>query len=219
MKKFFFSPYRERPIEDITGCIKTALMALFSSITGKAAGGRGQQICWKTSRVIFRQMAIKCTIILMTAKKSGRYTAWLMHGVSSRKPLITIKNRRIRTGPNTTALCHRKKMQGEELSMEEIKSRRQDQSLPILISLGLWMKEQYIHALPKSVIGEAFGYSIKRRETLSRYIENGMLNIDNNPVENSIRPVALGGKNYLFAGSHEAAKRSGMLYSLFGTAN
>ncbi len=44
-----------------------------------------------------------------------------------------------------------------------------------------------------------------------------MLNLDNNPVENSIRPVALGRKNYLFAGSHEAAKRSGMLYSLLGT--
>jgi len=44
-----------------------------------------------------------------------------------------------------------------------------------------------------------------------------MLNIDNNPVENSIRPVALGRKNYLFCGSHEAAQRSAMLYSLLGT--
>ena len=60
------------------------------------------------------------------------------------------------------------------------------------------MKEQYIHVLPKSDIGEALAYSIKRWNTLSRYTENGMLNIDNNPVENSIRPVALGRKNYLF---------------------
>ena len=44
-----------------------------------------------------------------------------------------------------------------------------------------------------------------------------MLNIDNKPVENSKRPVALGRKNYLFAGSHEAAQRSAMLYSLLGT--
>src|SRR5690242_5686067 len=49
------------------------------------------------------------------------------------------------------------------------------------------------------------------------YTTDGMLNIDNNPVENSIRPLALGRKNYLFAGSHEAARRSGMLYSLLGT--
>jgi hypothetical protein len=49
------------------------------------------------------------------------------------------------------------------------------------------------------------------------YATDGKLNIDNNPVENCIRPVAVGRKNYLFAGSHEAAQRSAMLYSLMGT--
>jgi transposase len=49
------------------------------------------------------------------------------------------------------------------------------------------------------------------------YATNGKLNIDNNPVERCIRPVAVGRKNYLFAGSHEAAQRSAMLYSLMGT--
>jgi hypothetical protein len=110
-----------------------------------------------------------------------------------------------------------RKCKDEGLSADKIKTRRQEQSLPILVALGMWMKEQYIEVLPKSNIGEALAYSIKRWDTLSRYTENGMLNIDNNPVENSIRPVALGRKNYLFAGSHEAAKRSSMLYSLFGT--
>ena len=110
-----------------------------------------------------------------------------------------------------------RKCKEEGLLPGEIKTRRQEQSLPILETLGKWMKEKYIHVLPKSDIGEALGYAIKRWDTLSRYTENGMLNIDNNPVENSIRPVALGRKNYLFSGSHEAAKRSGMLYSLFGT--
>jgi transposase len=105
----------------------------------------------------------------------------------------------------------------QNLSFDEIKTVRQEQAVPILGSLGKWMKEQYIHAIPKSSIGKALGYSIERWEKLSLYTENGMLNIDNNPVENSIRPVALGRKNYLFAGSHEAAKRSGMLYSLLGT--
>jgi len=75
------------------------------------------------------------------------------------------------------------------------------------------MREQYVQVLLRSAIGKALGYSIERWERLSRYTQNGMLNIDSNPVENSIRPVALGRKNYLFAGSHEAAKRSGMLYS------
>jgi transposase len=105
----------------------------------------------------------------------------------------------------------------QHLSFYAIKTVRQEQSVPILTALGKWMKEEYIKAIPKSSIGKALGYSIERWEKLSRYTENGMLNIDNNPIENSIRPVALGRKNYLFAGSHEAAKRSAMLYSLPGT--
>lgn len=105
----------------------------------------------------------------------------------------------------------------QSLSFDEIKNVRQEKSVPILESLGEWMKQQYMLTTPKSPIGKALAYSIERWGKLSRYTENGMLNIDNNPVENSIRPVALGRKNYLFAGSHEAAKRSGMLYSLLGT--
>ena len=103
------------------------------------------------------------------------------------------------------------------MGFEEIKAVRQAESVPILAALGQWMKEQYIHTLPKSAIGKALAYSIERWERLSLYAEDGMLNIDNNPVENSIRPVALGRKNYLFAGSHQAARRSSILYSLLGT--
>jgi hypothetical protein len=79
------------------------------------------------------------------------------------------------------------------------------------------MKQQYIQVPPKSAIAKALGYCIGRWQELKVYTTDGKLNIDNNPVENSIRPVAVGRKNYLFAGSHEAAKRSAMLYSLLGT--
>jgi transposase len=105
----------------------------------------------------------------------------------------------------------------DALNFAEIKEVRQQGSVPILAALGKWMKDQYIQTTPKSAIGKALGYSIERWQRLTLYTENGMLNIDNNPVENSIRPVALGRKNYLFAGSHEAAQRSAMLYSLLGT--
>jgi transposase len=105
----------------------------------------------------------------------------------------------------------------QNLSFDEIKTVRQSESVPILSSLNEWMKQQYVQVTPKSTIGKALAYSMERWEKLKHYTENGMLNIDNNPVENSIRPVAIGRKNYLFAGSHEAARRSGMLYSLLGT--
>ena len=94
---------------------------------------------------------------------------------------------------------------------------RQAESAPVLQSLHLWFKENILRVLPKSLIGEAIAYSLGRWEKLSIYATDGKLEIDNNLVENVIRPVALGRKNYLFAGSHEAAQRSAMLYSFMGT--
>jgi len=94
---------------------------------------------------------------------------------------------------------------------------RQKEALPILHNFEKWMKEEYIKVPPKSAIAKALQYSIGKWKELTLYTTDGKLNIDNNPVENSIRPVAIGRKNYLFAGSHEAAQRSAMLYSLMGT--
>ena len=107
----------------------------------------------------------------------------------------------------------------KQLSFQQRKVVRQQQSMPILEALGSWMKHEYTQpgVLPKSPIGVALAYSIKRWEKLMRYTQDGMLLIDNNAVENSIRPVALGRKNYLFCGSHEAAQRTAVIYSLLGT--
>lgn len=110
-----------------------------------------------------------------------------------------------------------RKAKDQQLSTDEKLQLRINESVPILTSLGAWMKSQYLETLPKSLIGKALGYSIERWSELMAYTTDGKLNIDNNPVENSIRPVALGRKNYLFAGSHEAAQRSAMLYSFMGT--
>ena len=105
----------------------------------------------------------------------------------------------------------------QQLTHEQALQLRLQQAVPLLQRFGQWMKEQYVQTLPKSTIGKALGYSIERWNELSIYATDAKLNIDNNPVENSIRPVAIGRKNYLFAGSHEAAQRSAMLYSLLGT--
>jgi len=110
-----------------------------------------------------------------------------------------------------------RKAKEQQLTADEIFELRQAEAVPILESLGKWMKETYLISLPKSTIGKALGYNIKRWPELMIYASDGKLNIDNNPVENSIRPVAIGRKNYLFAGSHEAAERSAMLYSFLGT--
>ena len=87
----------------------------------------------------------------------------------------------------------------EELSPDRRKELRLERSLPIINELGDWIKRQLARVLPKSQIGKALAYSAKRWDALSGYLQDGGLEIDNNLVENTIRPLALGRKNYLFA--------------------
>ena len=102
-------------------------------------------------------------------------------------------------------------------SLDELYQLRQQQAIPVLENLKSWMLENYKAVLPKSVIGQALYYSLQRWDKLSRYTTDARLKIDNNLVENAIRPVAIGRKNYLFAGSHNGARRAAMLYSFLGT--
>jgi len=103
------------------------------------------------------------------------------------------------------------------LLVEDIVGLRQEQAIPILLHLKEWMLENYKVVLPKSTIGNALHYSLQRWDKLMVYTTDGRLEIDNNLVENAIRPVAIGRKNYLFAGSHNGARRAAMLYSFLGT--
>src|SRR5690625_4123369 len=110
----------------------------------------------------------------------------------------------------------RKARQGN-LSPQDRKKLRLEKSLPLINQMGKWIHAQAKQVLPKSPIGIAFSYSAQRWDALSGYLYDGSLEIDNNLVENAIRPVALGRKNYLFAGSHEGARRAAMAYSFFAT--
>ena len=104
-----------------------------------------------------------------------------------------------------------------ELSADELYGLRQREAGPILDGLKEWMLENYKDVLPQSAIGQGIFYSLQRWDKLSIYTTDGRLRIDNNLVENAIRPVAIGRKNYLFAGSHNGARRAAMLYSFLGT--
>lgn len=102
-----------------------------------------------------------------------------------------------------------------QLDALEIKELRLKESLEIINELGKWIFNEIKNTLPKSQIGKAMAYTYARWDALSAYLYDGSLQIDNNLVENAIRPIALGRKNYLFAGSHEAAQRAAMIYSFF----
>lgn len=95
---------------------------------------------------------------------------------------------------------------------------RQKEAVPVLAALQQWMNEQVNSGLlKKGPLASAIGYSLSRWDKLCLYTTDAILQIDNNPVENAIRPVAIGRKNYLFAGSHQAAQRAAMIYSLLAT--
>jgi hypothetical protein len=70
--------------------------------------------------------------------------------------------------------------------------------------------------LPQSQMGRAIGYALNQWEALAGFLEHGEVEIDNNLVENAIRPTALGKKNWLFFGSEEAGQRSAVIYTLVG---
>lgn len=103
------------------------------------------------------------------------------------------------------------------MSHEERYTLRIEKSLPIINEIGQYIRQEKDKVTPKSPIGRAFEYCTNRWISLQNYLVNGMLEIDSNLVENSIRPLALGRKNYLFAGSHDAAKDIAMFYSFFAT--
>ena len=103
------------------------------------------------------------------------------------------------------------------LDFNQIKNLRQRFSVRILDSIHERLIEHLPEILPKSDWGKAVGYALRNWNELCRYTENGEWNIDNNLIENTIRPIALGRRNFLFAGSHEAAQRSAMIYTFMAT--
>jgi transposase len=112
-----------------------------------------------------------------------------------------------------------RKAKEDNLSADEILKRRQTQAIPILKTMKEWMANQLPLVPPSSAIGKAISYSLKRWKLLSVYASEGHLEIDNNLIENKIRPLALGRKNYLFAHNENTAQNLVMLYSFIGTCH
>ncbi len=109
-------------------------------------------------------------------------------------------------------------VQGKHLSVDERTQWRQEQAQPLLQSMHDWLLQTRVTVANGGGTAKAIDYSLKRWPSLSRYATAGNLPIDNNPVENVIRPIALGRKNWLFTGSESAGKRAAAIQTLLGTA-
>jgi len=82
---------------------------------------------------------------------------------------------------------------------------RQERSRPIIEGIFMRLEELKLTTVPSEPLRKAIDYALNQREALMRYLENGWLKPDNNTAENAIRPLALGRKNWLFAGANGAA--------------
>jgi hypothetical protein len=107
--------------------------------------------------------------------------------------------------------------QNDKLTPEELCQLRKEKAYPILQSFEKWLDTTSKEVLPKSPLGVAIAYTYNIYPRLARYVIDGRYKIDNNGAENGIRPLALGRKNYLFCGNHEAARHTAIIYSLLGT--
>ena len=94
---------------------------------------------------------------------------------------------------------------------------RQQRSRPLLDSIGAWLEAERPRVLPKSPIGEAIAYAWNHWQALIRPLEAGFLEIDNGESERAMKPVAIGRKNWLFAGSDNGGKTAAVLMSLCAT--
>jgi transposase len=119
---------------------------------------------------------------------------------------------------NRIATLYAVEAEARDLSTAEGKQRRVEKSLPTLVALHDWLQQIRLNTAPNRATAKAIDYSLKRWAALTRYAETGDLPIDNNPVENSIRPIALGKKHWLFAGSERAGQRAAVMQTLLGTA-
>ena len=101
---------------------------------------------------------------------------------------------------------------------DERREVRQSRARPLLGELQAWLEKTLASVSRKSEIAAAIRYALARWRALLRYLDDGSIEIDNSAAERALRVVALGRKNYLFAGSDQGGERAAAIYSLLGTA-
>ena len=104
-----------------------------------------------------------------------------------------------------------------ELTPEARAELRRERSQPVLERLKRWFVATSKNEPPSSDLAKAVAYPLNHWEALTRFVKDGRVSLDNNLCEQQLRDIALGRKNYLFAGSHDAARRTANLYSLTRT--
>lgn len=116
------------------------------------------------------------------------------------------------------AVLYRIEAEARGMAVEDRRTHRERHAVPALNAIKAWLDALRPTILGSSGTARAIDYTLRRWPALVRYTEDGSYPIDNNSIENAIRPIALGRKNWLFAGSESAGKRAAAIMSLLATA-
>jgi transposase len=128
-----------------------------------------------------------------------------------------------KAGKATWAISHIKKLYRIEALIKdktpvEKQVYRTEHATPLLEEYKTWLDKSILQVPPKSALGKALAYSLNQWPKLTRYLEDGHLNIDNNRAERAIKPFVIGRKNWLFSNTTSGANASSILYSIVETA-
>lgn len=140
--------------------------------------------------------------MFIKADRSGKVAASAKTALSYIKKLYAVERKADQAGMND----------GERVGL------RREEALPVLVEFKAWLDSRRGEVPPESLIGKAISYTLGQWEKLIRYIDYGFVPIDNNLVENAVRPFVIGRKNYLLHGSPDGADASAALYSIIETA-
>lgn len=188
----------KRVLEDFSGYLQTDGYEGYDAVT--EANGLTRVGCFAHARRKFDE-ALKAQ---SKNKKNGK------------KRLA--KETKARQGLNFIRSLYRIERRIAEEPPDERRRIRQECSRPVLEKMRKWLDESLGSVPPQSLTGRALGYLDKQWVRLIRYVEDGRLRIDNNLVENAIRPFVIGRKAWLFADTVRGAQASANLYSLIETA-
>ena len=128
-----------------------------------------------------------------------------------------------KAGKATWAMSHIKKLYRIETLIKgktpaEKQVYREEHATPLLEEYKAWLDKSILQVPPKSALGKAIAYSLNQWPKLTRYLEDGHLNIDNNRAERAVKPFVIGRKNWLFSNTASGAHASSILYSIVESA-
>lgn len=185
----------EKVLSDFRGILQSDGYAVYESICNQSGGTIVPAGCWAHARRKFFE-----------ARESDPYA---LEAIARIKQLFAVERQL------------RETQESDPQPLEDYWQKRREvrckQTAPLLDKFHVWLNQVKIRAVPKSPMRAAINYVLPRWDEMTRFVDEGIVEIDNNLCENALRPFVVGRKNWLFAGSDRGARSAAILYSLVAT--